>query len=174
MEQNNGEIFTNGRRATSALEKLQVWQNSSAVFFVHAPDGVSSVRFVVGNEPVEAKYEPGKRCWRVYVQPLHFARPGSFCYTVRAVDEYGNNTVLGRGTLVVVESPVAEATGSILPANAYAYLGSQLEHDGEDRRAETGHRGFGLEPDGRRQARHRSRSLAQEPADVRRPLRNPR
>lgn len=121
MEQNNGEIFTNGRRATSALEKLQVWQNSSAVFFVHAPDGVSSVQFVVGNEPVEAKYEPGRRCWRVYVQPLHFARPGSFCYTVRAVDEYGNNTVLGRGTLVVVESPVAEATGSILPANAYAY-----------------------------------------------------
>ena len=121
MEQNNGEIFTNGRRATSALEKLQVWQNSSAVFFVHAPDGVSSVQFVVGTEPVDAKYEPGRWCWRVYVQPLHFAQPGSFCYTVRAVDEYGNNTVLGRGTLVVVESPVAEATGSILPANAYAY-----------------------------------------------------
>ncbi len=121
MEQNNGEIFTNGRRATDELERLQVWQNSSAVFFVHAPDGVASVQFLVGADPVEARYEPGRRCWRVYVQPLLLARAGSFRYTVRAVDEYGNGTVLGRGTLAVAESTVAEGSAGILPANAYAY-----------------------------------------------------
>ena len=124
MDQNNGEIFTQGRRATSSLEKLSVWQNGSAQFFVHAPDGVSSVKFLLGTDVIEAEYDTEKKCWRVYCQPLYFATAGSFCYTITALDEYGNTAVLGKGTLVVVESPVAEATsggGSILPADAYAY-----------------------------------------------------
>lgn len=123
MEQNNGEIFTQGLRATSALEKLSVWQNGSAVFFIHAPDGMASVSIVIGTTVTEAAYDTTKRCWRVYCQPLLFATPGSFCYTIKAIDEYGNSAVLGKGTLVVVESPVAEGDdgGSILPSEAYAF-----------------------------------------------------
>lgn len=124
MEQNNGEIFTQGLRATSALEKLSVWQNGSAVFFIHAPDRMSSVSIVIGTTVTEAAFDTEKRCWRVYCQPLLFATPGTFCYTIKAIDEYGNSAVLGKGTLVVVESPVAEGgddSGGILPSEAYAF-----------------------------------------------------
>lgn len=125
MEQNNGEIFTQGRRSTVPLEKLQVWQNGSAVFFVHAHDGVQRLDFIIGTEVIEATFDVPKKCWRVYVQPLHLATAGEFCYTIRAVDEYGNQTVLGSGKLEIVESQIAEPGGGggqpILPAGASAY-----------------------------------------------------
>ena len=101
MEQNNGEIFTQGRRATSDLEKLSVWQGGSAQFFIHAPSGVSSVQLVIGSNAVDAEYDTEKRCWRVYCRPSLFAYAASYAYVVMALDEYGNTTILGKGTLVV-------------------------------------------------------------------------
>ena len=124
MEQNNGEIFTRGHRSTLPLEKLQVWQNSSAQFFIHAPDSMQSVRFVIGTDSIEATYDVAKKCWRAYVQPLFTTVAGSFCYTIRAVDEFGNQNILGSGTLEIVEAPVSEPTGggqAILPDGASAY-----------------------------------------------------
>ena len=70
MEQNNGEIFTQGRRSTIPLEKLQVWQNGSAQFFIHAPDGAQSISFIIGTEVIEATFDVPKKCWRAYCQPL--------------------------------------------------------------------------------------------------------
>lgn len=124
MEQNNGDIFTQRRRSTDPLEKLQVWQNSSAVFFVHADSGLQSVAFVIGTDRIEAEYYPSRKCWRVYVQPLYLAVAGSFCYTIRAVDECGYPCLLGSGTIEVKEAPASEPTGGgqpILPTGACAY-----------------------------------------------------
>lgn len=131
MEQNNGEIFTNGRRSTLDLTPLKVWQNGSAVFFIHAPDSIQSLALHIGDEPIAAKYDPAKRAWRVYVQPLYLTVAGDKCYTVIAVDEYGNSSVLGSGTLTVKAAPVSVPAGTgggtsgggqtILPANAVAY-----------------------------------------------------
>ena len=101
MEQNNGEIFTQGRRATFGLEKLSVWQGGSAQFFIHAPSGVSSVQLVVGPNAVDAEYDTEKRCWRVYCRPSLFAAAANYAYVVKALDEYGNTAILGKGTLVV-------------------------------------------------------------------------
>ena len=101
MDQNNGEIFTQGRRATADLEKLSVWQGSSAQFFVHAPSGVSSLQFVVGANAIDAEYDVAKKCWRVYCHPNNLATAGEYRYAVKALDEYGNTTILGEGDLIV-------------------------------------------------------------------------
>ena len=124
MELNNGEIFTRGHRSTSPLEKLNVWQNSSAVFFIHAPFGVNSLQFVLGGDAIDASYDVKKNCWRVYINPIYLSAHGEFCYTIQAVDEFGNQNILGSGTLAVKEAPVKEETGggqAILPAGASAY-----------------------------------------------------
>ena len=104
MEQNNGDIFTNGKRSTSPLEKLNVWKDSSATFFIHAPDNLRGVSFAFGpnNVTATAKYEPNRRIWRAYLSPDKLATAGSYDYAVNATDEYGNTCILGKGTLVVL------------------------------------------------------------------------
>lgn len=127
MLNQNAIIVLNSCRATEKLAKLNLWQNSSAVVMVRAPEDIQGLKFFIGTDAIDARYEPGRKMWRVYIQPLFLARSGDFCYTIRATDECGNACTLGVGDLSVKELPTgvgsegASGEPGIIPANSYAF-----------------------------------------------------
>ena len=100
-EQNNGEIRARGD-ATVSLPGLRVWQGSSAVFFVYAPDDAEAVSLSFGGASFAGAYERSARRWRIYLAPDATQDAGAYRYAVGATDGCGNPTILGRGDIAVV------------------------------------------------------------------------